>query len=90
MHGKNYLEADDWYPQMENITGVTPSEASFEDFQREYKCKNLHASHCNSRGLQFPSTCSFPPCNRCSLQYKGKLRTTLVCYCKMFNFLARC
>ena len=73
MHGKTYLEVDDFYPQMQNVTGVIPTDASFEDFQREYKCKNLHANHCNAKGLQFPSTCSFPPCNRCSVQSKGKL-----------------
>ena len=58
---------------MQVVTGVTPLEALVEDFEREFKCKNLEPNDCNEKGLQFPSRCSFPPCNQCSVESNGKL-----------------
>ena len=50
---------------MEEVTGVTAKKATFEDFQRLYKCQNKQTADCNQKGLQFPTKCSFPPCNQC-------------------------
>ena len=70
--GKKYLEVDQYYPQMIDVTGVSPKDATFEDFQREFKCRNLHIVDCKKQLLQFPLTCSFPPCNRCKVDIVGK------------------
>ena len=56
---------------MLEVTGVNPTDATLKDFQREFKCKNLELGDC--KGLQFPLTCSFPPCNQCSIENSGKL-----------------
>ena len=61
-------EAPNWYPEMEVVTGVTLNSATFEDFQREFKCKDIWKAECNDKGLQFPSTCSYPPCNQCTVE----------------------
>ena len=69
------------YPEMEQVTGSKPESATFEDFQREFKCKNLHSSDCNEKLLEFPLTCSFPPCNQCTVGNQGKFEifiTTLL------------
>ena len=70
--GKLWPEANEWYKDMKKQTGVEPRDGSFEDFQRIFKCNGLHASDCNDRGLQFPLTCSHPPCNTCNQNQPGK------------------
>jgi hypothetical protein len=72
--GKNTANKDEWYPEMKEVTGLTPEDATFEDFQREFKCKNLHSTACNDKGLPFPSTCSFPPCDQCTVENDGKFK----------------
>jgi hypothetical protein len=47
------------------ISGVNLDQASDKDFQRMYKCLSLNAPDCNDQGLDFPTTCSKPPCNAC-------------------------
>ena len=59
---------------MRPMVGVLPSQGNYEDFQRMFKCENIHSVHCNDKGLQFPTTCSVPPCNTCSAQRIGKLK----------------
>ena len=63
--GKYDARKDQWYPEMKKVTGSEPKDASFEDFQREFKCKDVAKNDCNGKGLQFPLTCSSPPCNQC-------------------------
>ena len=58
---------------MKYVTGVEPSAATHEDFQRIFKCQNLRAVDCNDKGLQFPATCSVPPCNECIAKRIGDL-----------------
>ncbi|CAK0825836.1 unnamed protein product [Prorocentrum cordatum] len=64
--GKN----EAWYQtafakKMYLISGVDLSQGTYEDFQRMYKCLNLNAYDCNDLGLDFPTTCSEPPCDAC-------------------------
>merc|ERR1712061_296992 len=47
------------------ISGVNLTQATYQDFQRMYKCLKLNAPDCHDKGLDFPSTCSNPPCNAC-------------------------
>ena len=58
------------YPEMEMVLGVPIQDATFEDFQRIFKCLNLQKTKCNMKGLDFPTTCSKLPCDMCE---KGKL-----------------
>jgi len=46
--------------KFEEITGVSESEASFEDIQLYFHCKGKNAAKCT--GLEKPCTCSRPPC----------------------------
>ena len=64
-YGKDHLDANLFYPQMEQVTGVSPKLATIEDFQRMFKCNDNNKADCNEKGLQFPQTCTFPPCNQC-------------------------
>ena len=57
---------------MEMVTGAKPKNAVFEDFQRYFKCKKVYKDYCNDEGLEFPLTCSFPPCNQCAIEFEGK------------------
>ena len=57
----------EWYSSMKDSCGVPVKDASIEDFQRLFKCKDISKSDCNDRGLQFPTTCSVPPCNVCTI-----------------------
>ena len=57
----------EWYSSMKDSCGVSVKEASFEDFQRLFKCNDISKKYCNDRGLQFPTTCSVPPCNVCTI-----------------------
>ena len=69
--GKLWPEADEWYKDMKKQTGVEPRDGSFEDFQRIFKCNGIHDYDCNNIGLQFPLTCSYPPCNTCNENQPG-------------------
>ncbi len=64
--GKKQAEATDWYGKMKDICGIEYQDGTFQDFQRYFKCTNMQNELCNDKGLAFPSTCSVPPCNRCS------------------------
>jgi len=46
--------------KFEKITGVSESEASFEDIQLYFHCRGRNAAKCT--GLEKPCTCSRPPC----------------------------
>ena len=46
--------------------GVKPLDATRDDFQRYFKCWDIHSEDCNDEGLQFPKTCSVAPCNQCN------------------------
>ena len=76
-------DANTHYPELEMITGEKPQYATFEDFQRYFKCKNVQRDSCNDRGLDFPLTCSFPPCDQCSIGLEGKFKIfhTTLSYC---------
>ena len=64
--GKNYDPQED-YPNMYNVTGISPQDATRNDFQRYFICKDKHVNDCIKKGLQFPKTCSAPPCDQCDL-----------------------
>ena len=64
--GRLWADVYGWYKDMKKITGVDPRDGSFGDFQRIFKCNGIWAQHCNNKGLQFPLTCSYPPCNTCN------------------------
>ena len=52
---------------MIHVCGVRPLDATRNDFQRYFKCKDKHENECNKKGLRFPVECSEPPCNQCNL-----------------------
>ena len=62
--GKEHALASRWYADMPMVAGVHYTLATFWDLQRYFKCTNNQAS-CNSRDLQFPPMCAFPPCDNC-------------------------
>ena len=66
-NGQSEQKAIQWYAGMYEISGVSIKNATYEDFQRLFKCKGLQQAHCNDKGLQFPSTCSRSPCNTCGI-----------------------
>ena len=66
---------------MEEVAGVTAKDASFQDFHRLFKCKNIHNANCNQKGLQYPPTCSFPPCNQCVIENDGGEFETFLTKC---------
>ena len=70
--GRLEEEAPGWYgyPEMEAVWGVPINDATFEDFQRIFKCLNVKKANCNKKGLDFPTICSKPPCDMCE---EGKL-----------------
>ena len=72
--GKFSQQANEWYKDMKKITGVEPRDASLEDFQRIFKCIDLAPEACNKEkdALQFPLTCTYPPCNVCTINQPGK------------------
>ena len=49
------------YPEMEEVVGVALKEATFDDFQRIFKCLDKP----NCKGIDFPTTCSKTPCDTC-------------------------
>ena len=56
---------------MKEVCGVTSQEATINDIQRYFKCKDLAKEDCNDKGLQFPSNCTTPPCDECSISNEG-------------------
>merc|ERR1719436_140651 len=48
------------YGKFEELTGVGQAEATKDDMTLYFKCKGRAASKCE--GLQYPCTCSSPPC----------------------------
>ena len=48
---------------MVHVCGVTTLNATRNDFQRYFKCKDVSVNDCED--LQFPNICSVPPCNDC-------------------------
>ena len=83
---KNNWKAHELYGQMSLITGVIAKNATYEDFQRKFYCDNRFNDVCMSKGLQFPRSCSHPPCDRCTVSNQSKLNKTLSeiskqCYC---------
>ena len=70
--GRLKEEGPAWYgyPEMEVVWGVPIQDATFEDFQRIFKCRNIEKAKCNNNGLDFPTTCSKIPCDTCQ---NGKL-----------------
>ena len=67
--GKN-THADEYYPDIADVVGVTSLSATRHDFQRYFKCKDVRKADCNDMGLTFPVSCSVPPCNQC---YQGNI-----------------
>jgi len=61
------LKHPEWYPNMEETCGVSVKDASFEDLQRYFKCKNVNSIDCNDKGLLFPKICTSPPCDVCTI-----------------------
>uniref|UniRef100_A0A7M6DRN4 Glycoside hydrolase family 2 catalytic domain-containing protein n=1 Tax=Clytia hemisphaerica TaxID=252671 RepID=A0A7M6DRN4_9CNID len=55
------------YTGMQKKCGVTLQQANYQDFQRLFKCENIHKQYCNDQGLTFPTTCSAPPCDKCTV-----------------------
>ena len=68
---KYFPYAQNWNRDMRKTIGVEPIHASFNDFQRMYKCKDIWKENCNDEGLQFPLTCSYPPCDKCAVNLTG-------------------
>ena len=60
-----YTHAKQYYSEILNVTGVNATDATRNDFQRFFKCKNAHVDAC--KGLLFPKSCSEPPCDQCSM-----------------------
>ena len=61
---------------MKEMCGVTSQEATINDFQRYFKCKDVLVADCNDKGLTFPETCSVPPCNQCFIGNLNNQRFT--------------
>ena len=80
--GKN-THADEYYPDITDVVGVTSLSATRDDFQRYFKCKDVRIADCNGKGLTFPASCSVPPCNQC---YLGNIINPQV-FCFRFIFL---
>ena len=71
-HVKNDPDAFESYPKIWQVTGVTVKEATYEDFQRYFKCEKVHRFECYDKGLPFPKRCSYPPCHKCTNDNKSK------------------
>merc|ERR1711953_380546 len=48
------------YGKFEELTGVSQADATKDDMTLYFKCKGRAATKCE--GLQYPCTCSSPPC----------------------------
>ena len=71
---RNMLNAHDMYSDMPLITGVPAKHATYEDFQRRFNCPPyIKNASCHDVGLQFPRSCSHPPCDLCRVDYQSKL-----------------
>ena len=66
-----------FYQDMFYVCGVRPLDATQNDFQRYFKCKNIHPEDCNDKGLEFPTSCSVPPCDQCS---RGRISNSIKCH----------
>ena len=80
--GKYKTEANEWYKDMKEVTGLEYRYASLEDFQRYFKCKELEKEKCNDKGLEFPMICSYPPCDTCVTNISGNYLKRII-----LNFL---
>ena len=58
---------------MEEICGVAVHNATMNDIQRWMKCNSTISEDCNYEGLEYPKTCSCPPCNQCFSSCNGEL-----------------
>eukprot|EP00930_Biecheleria_cincta_P050753 TRINITY_DN3592_c0_g1_i4.p1 TRINITY_DN3592_c0_g1~~TRINITY_DN3592_c0_g1_i4.p1 ORF type:complete len:696 (+),score=104.90 TRINITY_DN3592_c0_g1_i4:58-2145(+) len=62
--GKNIPEYNkQWGKNMEALAGKNLQQATWNDYQIMYKCNRMNYDQC--KDLQFPKSCSRPPCNRC-------------------------
>eukprot|EP00930_Biecheleria_cincta_P050750 TRINITY_DN3592_c0_g1_i1.p1 TRINITY_DN3592_c0_g1~~TRINITY_DN3592_c0_g1_i1.p1 ORF type:complete len:583 (+),score=91.10 TRINITY_DN3592_c0_g1_i1:48-1796(+) len=62
--GKNIPEFNkQWGKKMEAQAGKNLQQATWNDYQIMYKCNRMNYDQC--KDLQFPKSCSRPPCNRC-------------------------
>ena len=71
-----------FYQDMIFVCGVRPLDATQNDFQRYFKCKSIHPEDCNDEGLEFPTSCSVPPCDQCS---RGRIYNSINCYYDLYN-----
>ena len=69
--GKYKKDGNVWYDGMKKKTGVELRYATYEDFQRLFKCKGIWKEDCNEKGLEFPLLCSYPPCDNCEAKISG-------------------
>ena len=80
-----------WYGNIKKITGVEPRDASFEDLQRAFRCNEEENStiekECNTKGLEFPLKCTYPPCNTCSVKQPGKYFQKCHTTCTISSFM---
>ena len=83
-NGKYKTEANEWFKDMKEVTGLEHRYASFEDFQRYFKCKKLEKENCNNKGLEFPMLCSYPPCDTCVADISGNYLKGII-----LNFLRK-
>ena len=60
---------------MKEVVGVPLKKATNEDFQRIFKCLNVKKAKCNTKGLDFPTTCSKLPCDMCEKGTFGRFRS---------------
>merc|ERR1712018_479384 len=47
------IDNPSWYDTMENKSGISVQNATLQDFQRWFKCIDMHPSDCNDKGLTF-------------------------------------
>lgn len=53
-------------PKLEQTCGVNEKIGIQQaDIARYFKCYNMHKDDCNDKGLDYPTRCTCPPCNRC-------------------------
>ena len=60
----------EWFGDMKSVVGVDAQKATRDDFQRYFKCRDVHKSECADKGLTYPSSCSVPPCSVCNQVFK--------------------
>ena len=77
--GKSNEDSYKLYPEFTRIAGVHAKDAAYEDFQRFFKCRDVDRDNCNGAGLQFPTSCSHPPCNHCDIDRQSKIKNYVEC-----------